>query len=224
MDPKIPVQSYVESFLAHEEYLTPTTLCAIMTSCGSDKGDIRHNYTTLYSKLFSQWKEKDINLFELGLGTNNLDVPSNMGSEGKPGASLYGWSIYFPKAHIYGADIDKRVLFNDQNIKTYYCDQLDENSIKELFEHPDLKDLQFDIIIEDGLHQFEANLIFLWNSIAKLKKGGIYIVEDLNELRRESFKMILPHLQSMLSLSYINIVTIPSPFNQSDNTLLVIQK
>lgn len=78
-------------------------------------------------------KDKDITLFELGLSTNNIDIPSNMGVKGKPGAFLYGWREYFLNAKIYGADIDKRTTV-----------------IKEI--HPQLHD----IIIDDGLHEFAA--------------------------------------------------------------------
>ena len=220
---KIPVKDYIEEFLLKEEYDISTTLCAIMTSFGSDKGDQRHNYTTLYSKLFHPWKNEAVNLFELGVGTNFdtfllVWVPKGMR------ASLYGWSLFFPKGSIYGADIDKRILFNDQNIKTYYCNQLDAESIQALFSNEDLKNISFDIIIEDGLHEFDANLSFLLNSIHKLKKDGIYITEDLDAVSRASFKQVLPLLKESLNLQYIDVLEIPFHLNRFDNALLIIQK
>ena len=36
------------------------------------------------------------------------------------------WKEYFSNAEIYGADIDKNVLFFENRIKTYHVDQLDE--------------------------------------------------------------------------------------------------
>lgn len=222
--PKIPVKKWLNEFLTNKEYKTATTLCAIMTSFGSDKGDERHNYTTLYSKLFSPWKNENIHLFELGIGTNFTDIPFNMGSQGKPGASLFGWALFFPKAHIYGADIDKRVLFNEGSIKTYYCDQCDAKSIQDLFSHDDLKNIDFDIIIEDGLHEFSANLNFLLNSIHKVKKGGLYIIEDLNANSRVAFIEILPQLKKSLKLTFSEVILIPSHLNRFDNALLIIQK
>ena len=43
---------------------------------------------------------------------------------------------YFPNANIFGADIDKNILFNDQNrIKTFYVDQLDRKSVENLWEN-----------------------------------------------------------------------------------------
>ena len=49
---------------------------------------------------------------------------------GKPGASLRVWRDYFPNAIIYGADIDKDILFAEERIKTFYIDQLDPVAIK----------------------------------------------------------------------------------------------
>lgn len=226
MDTKenIPVKEWIEEYFSKKEYLIPTTLCAIMTSYGSDKGEGRHNYTTLYSKLFSPWKNEKIYVFELGIGTNNEEILSNMGAEGKPGASLYGWSLFFPEAQIYGADIDKRILFEDTNIQTFYCDQMNKKSIQELFQNESLKDIYFDIMIEDGLHTFEANLNFLLSSIHKLKKGGFFIVEDLSAAARVAFINHIPALKKNLDLTYLEVLLIPSKYNRFDNALLLIQK
>ena len=93
-----------------------TDLCRIMAANRSDKGnpDIYqawHNYTIYYDKIFSPWRERPLRIFELGLGTNDTSIESNMGENGRPGASLFGWREYFPNASIFGADIDKKILF-----------------------------------------------------------------------------------------------------------------
>ena len=46
-----------------------------------------------------------------------------MEKEFNPGASLRAWRDYFVKADIYGADIDKKILFNENKIKNFYVDQ-----------------------------------------------------------------------------------------------------
>ena len=38
----------------------------------------------------------------------------------------------------------------------------------------------FDIIIDDGLHTTDANINLFINSFDKLKKNGIYIIEDVH--------------------------------------------
>lgn len=157
--------------------LAPTKMCRVMTKYGSDKSRL-HNYTTVYSALFKGRYDQPLRIFELGMGTNNPDVPSNMGLFGAPGASHRGWRELFPRALVYGADIDRRILFQEDRIKTFYCDQLDRSSIRELWSHPDLKG-GADIIIEDALHTFEANETFLQESLDHLRPGGIFITEDI---------------------------------------------
>src|SRR5215469_11265869 len=79
--------------------LAPTKMCRVMTKYGSDKGRV-NNYTSLYSALFKERCNEPLRIFELGLGTNNPDAPSNMGVFGVPGASLRGWRELFPHARV----------------------------------------------------------------------------------------------------------------------------
>ena len=48
---------------------------------------------------------------------------------GKPGASLKVWKDYFVNAQIFGADIDRNILFKEDRIETYHVNQLDQESI-----------------------------------------------------------------------------------------------
>ena len=159
-----------------------TPLCEIMGRYGSDKGNLdnsqQHNYTTFYHYLFKNLKPSRV--FELGIGTNDVTMASNMGANGRPGASLYCWREFFPNALVYGADIDRKCLFATDRIQTFYCDQTDQTSIQQLWAHPELSE-KFDIIIEDGLHHLHANVCFFENSIHKLARGGYYIIEDIRE-------------------------------------------
>jgi len=200
-----------------------TSLCNIMTKCGSDKGSY-HNYTTIYYDYFNDISNNNLNIFELGLGTNYTDVASSMGPNGTPGASLYGWKEFFPNSNIYGADIDKRILFSDDRIKTYFCDQTNIQSINNLWNISDLINLEFDIIVDDGLHEFNANLTFFENSFYKLKKGGKYIIEDLFPETIKNFEDIKEQLiikHDILSFEVLNLVKDHYPI---DNSILVISK
>jgi SAM-dependent methyltransferase len=169
--------SHLATQLQSVNVLAPTEMCYVMTKYGSDKGR-SNNYTPLYSALFNEHCDEPLRVFELGLGTNNPGAPSNMGVFGSPGASLRAWRELFPHAQVYGADIDRGTLFQEDRIKTFYCDQLDRSSIRELWSHQDLQG-GADIIIEDGLHTFEANVSFLEMSLDHLRPGGIYVAEDI---------------------------------------------
>jgi hypothetical protein len=202
----------------------PTPLCDIMGYFGSDKGHreilrSRHNYTTLYHHLFNRMRDQPVRLFELGLGTNNVKIPSNMGPEGKPGASLFGWREYFPKGQIYGADIDKEILFTSERINTFYCDQTSPESIAGLWKQvPE----GFDIIIEDGLHTFSANVCFFKNSIHKLNAGGYYIVEDISKADMSAFEEAIRVWKEEYPHTF-TLVTLPSTVNTWDNSVLIVQ-
>lgn len=206
----------------------PTPLCKIMGDNKSDKGsyDIKksqHNYTTFYYSIFNKIQNDNLRLFELGLGTNNVNVLSNMGPNGRPGASLYGWRDFFPNSKIYGADIDKGILFSTDRIKTFYCDQTNPDVIKELWNNDELQE-DFDIIIEDGLHTYEANVCFLENSIHKLKVNGYYIVEDIITGDINLFNQKIKEWKIRFPNLIFTLLRIPSFVNNIDNNLLVVYK
>jgi|TARA_B110000261_G_scaffold150596_1_gene178270 hypothetical protein len=164
-------------------------LCKLSQKHGSDKGwQLNeyekspfkwkpHTFTTFYHSIFDFNRDNAKLVFECGIGTNKEGLKSSMGTYGKPGASLRMWRDYFYNANIYGADIDKGILFNEDRINTYFVDQLDSETIKSMWNNIGLKD--FDIIIDDGLHEVDANLNFFHNSFNKLKKNGIYVIEDV---------------------------------------------
>ena len=206
-----------------------TPLCEIMGRNNSDKGNIDiknswHNYTPIYYALFKDLRDKELRIFELGLGTNNINLPSNMGINGTPGASVYGWKEFFPNSQIYGADIDKDILFNTDRIKTYYCDQTNKDIIEKMWNHPDLQE-NFDIIIEDGLHELEANVCFFENSIHKLKSKGYYIIEDIIYIYKELFLKKIEEWKIKYSDCLFKLLEIPSEKNKYyDNRILIVHK
>lgn len=141
---------------------------------GSDKSTV-HDYHKLYGKILD-----DINhpylIFEIGLGTNNVDIVSNMGRLGKPGASLRAFRESYPNAMIYGADFDKRILFNEDRISTFFVDQTSPLTFESLYENiPD----EFDLMIDDGLHSISANLNSLKFFMTKIRVGGYIVIEDI---------------------------------------------
>jgi hypothetical protein len=204
-----------------------TPLCEIMGRNKSDKGrtdliNSWHNYTTFYYSIFNEMRNNNLRIFELGLGTNNTNLPSNMGADGRPGASLYGWAEFFPNSAIFGADIDKDILFKTNQISTFYCDQTKPEVIKEMWNHVSLEQ-PFDIIIEDGLHTYEANVCFFENSIHKVK-SGYYIIEDILGEDIEKFNNKIVEWKSMYPDCTFTLVSLPSFRNRVDNNLLVIKK
>ena len=194
-------------------------LTDLMNLHGSDQGgrNNHHNYSDYYSELFYNNKNNIKNFLEIGLGSNNTNIPSNMGSDGIPLASLRAWKDFFKNANIFGADIDKNILKNEDRIKTFYVDQTDPKSIKEMFEKIGIK--KFDIILEDGLHEFNANLCFFENSINFLEDDGTYIIEDVYYKDQDRFINYFEKTNFNFS-----IVDIFHEKNIANNCLIIIRK
>lgn len=206
--------------------LNHTILCYLMDKFGSDKGIGKHEYTRVYHNLFHNIVNNSINLFELGIGTNNLDIQSSMGIYGRPGASLRAWKEYFPLGNIYSADIDQRILFEEDRIKTFYVDQTNSLEIQKLWNDEQLKNIEFDIMIDDGLHTIDANLIFLQESFYKLKRGGLYIIEDVVvDYLPEFIKRIGNFIhREQISDFDIKIINSSNGFWINDNCMIVFYK
>ena len=219
---------YKIKFLGHYEetkfsYITNSNsnskLTELMNYYGSDKGgkNNHHNYADFYSEIFFHQRNEIKSFLEIGLGTNNVNLPSNMGIDGVPLASLRAWRDYFKNAQIYGADIDKSILTNEERIKTFFVDQTNPESIKKLFNS--IGELKFDIILEDGLHEYNANICFFENSIDYLKNNGIYIIEDIFYKDKKKF------LNYFKNKNYsFSIVDIYHNKNIANNCLAIVRK
>ena len=170
-------------------------LAQLCDKYGSDKGSSKklnhnypwkpHSYTEFYEFMFSHRRFEIDTIFECGVGTSDLNFPANMGAFGKAGASLRVWQEYFPNALVYGGDIDSSVLFNEGRIKTYYLDQTDPSSINSFFQLT-AQD-EFDLMVDDGLHTFEAGWTLFIHSNHLLKQGGVYIIEDVRPRTMKKF-------------------------------------
>lgn len=214
-----------KSLLQTINVVKTTPLCEIMGRHGSDKGSIfieesHHNYTTAYYKLFKLHRKRVKRVFEMGIGTTNLALPSNMGVAGKPGASLHGWAEFFPHATVVGADIDPGVLFQTDRIQTVLCDQTDPARLRALWDTDAMQE-GFDVILDDGLHTFDANVLFFEHSIHKLNPGGYFVIEDIdgNTFKRWERKLAewrtgFPHME-------FTLLPLPCKSNIHNNNLLV---
>jgi hypothetical protein len=195
---------------------------------GSDKGELKaeghpypwlsHTYTDYYSRLFGNFRDGITKVFECGLGTNNPDIPSSMGILGKPGASLRVWRDYFPNAFVWGADIDREVLFQEERIRTLFIDQLNTDSIQKFWEEVGVRD--FDFIVDDGLHTFEAGSNLFLNSIDYLSPTGVYVIEDVSEPGLLRYKEFFKETQFIVD--YV-LMSGPNP-DIVDNNLVVVRK
>lgn len=154
-----------------------------------------HTYYNKYSQLFSQIRATPVKLFEMGIGTVNPNIPSSMAGYQKyynyqPGASLRAWSDYFSHSDskIYGGDIDPEtcnptLYTNYPKIVCGVVDQRDSDSVKKLFSETfEISNISenFDIMIDDGLHDLDASITTMKAAWDYLKPNGYYIIESTN--------------------------------------------
>ena len=197
-----------------------TPLCKIMKEFNTDKGKDYHNYSPVYYVLLKHRKCKHV--FEMGIGHVNNDFTCNMSfmNNYQAGSSLRAWRSFFPDAVIYGADIYEKAVEDarSENIVTFQCNQLNSNQIKETFESLPL----FDLMIDDGYHDFNANACLFENSQHKLQIDGLYIIEDINTCEISKFKERIVCWKQKYPKYEFWILDIPKCSGKKDNNNCIL--
>ena len=119
------------------------------------------NYGSIYENLFKKFKNDKLRILEIGVAN---------------GHSLAGWYTYFPNAEVYGIDIKQKhkLFYSGSRLKYFQVDITDKNQVAN-FKN---KNILFDIIIDDSLHDLSGYCNNLINFFPILKPGGIYSLED----------------------------------------------
>jgi cephalosporin hydroxylase len=131
------------------------------TGFASDKWT---HYPFIYDMLFSQILERGNPITLLEIGVQN-------------GGSLEIWKKYLPAgSEIHGLDINEKckTLQFSKNIHFHLGNAADKKIIESEF-----KDIQFDVIIDDGSHISKEVIATFINLFGFLKEGGLYLIEDL---------------------------------------------
>ena len=209
-------------------YEIATPLCLLMSKYKCYKGgknilESWHNYSTLYYELFKDIKNNELRIFEMGIGTKNLNIPFNSGSLYNIGASLLVWQEFFPNSKIFGADIDGDSLFHTERIKTYYCDQKNPFVIDYMWKEKELLE-DFDIIIDDGYKDIKYNYLFFEKSIEKLKEEGYYFIEGIPNHQISLWKDKIQQIKLKYNNLLLYLIQIASRVNSYDNNILLIKK
>lgn len=136
----------------------------------TDKEYPTHHYISkFYSEKFDKFKDENINILEIGVGS---------------GGSLLLWNDFFSYALIYALDIgssfDKRFEKCKENVKNMEKIFLTESDAYQQKVADSLP--KFDIIIDDGPHTFGSHIKFLELYLPKLNSGGILVIEDIDDI------------------------------------------
>ena len=139
----------------------------------NDKKDLNKwvHYFDIYEENFSKYKNKKITILEIGIFR---------------GGSLRMWKDYFSSdSLIVGIDINPVCKkFEKDNIKTYIGDQTDKNFLNSV-----IQDIgKPDIIIDDGGHTSNQQIISFDYLFNHLKTEGIYLIEDTHTSYHSDFQ------------------------------------
>lgn len=146
------------------------------TAYGSDKAT-DHDYDRLYGFLLRDFDSVS-RILEIGLGTTDTRIVSNMGISGSPGASLRAFRDCCVSAEVIGLEFDSKILFTENRIRTYFVDQTRPETFADL---SDVVGGDFDLMVDDGLHAPHANIFSLSFFMPRLKIGGFAVIEDISK-------------------------------------------
>jgi len=136
---------------------------------GTDKSSRTHRYTKLYEKYLGGWRDKALNIFEIGMGH---------------GASINMWLDYFRNAHVCCLDIDyvrdKMIRWVREEFRNRFVGVEGDQGDTEVLQKIVKEQGKFHIIIDDGSHIYRDQQISLGFLFPYVNKGCYYIIEDLH--------------------------------------------
>ena len=137
----------------------------------SNKKSIKwEKYFFFYEQIFSKFRDKKITFVEIGV----LD-----------GGSLEIWKKYFgDESRIIGIDKNPECKkLENKNFEIYIGSQSDPNFWKNFYN--DIGSV--DIVLDDGGHTNDQQIITLVESIKNINDGGIHIVEDVHSSYQKQY-------------------------------------
>jgi hypothetical protein len=120
------------------------------------------HYFDIYHRHLQKFVGRKVNLLEIGVYS---------------GGSLAMWRTYFgPKCRVYGVDIEPACkAYETQEIGIFIGDQSDRGFWRRFREMvPEL-----DIVIDDGGHLAQQQIVTLEEILPHLNAGGVYVCEDI---------------------------------------------
>lgn len=137
------------------------TLDEIGLKNGTDKASDRNDFLRRYEPFLEKHRNQKVKLLEIGV----------LG-----GSSIRTWRDYFSEGEIIGGDINP-------DVKQYAGDRI----CIEIIDQGKAVDLErlvakgpYDVIIDDGSHLWEHQILTLRTLLPALKPGGVFIIEDLD--------------------------------------------
>ena len=121
-----------------------------------------NHYFEIYERHFGRFRDQEVHILEVGVYS---------------GGSLEMWQKYFgPRCKVYGVDIEPSCkAYESESVRIFIGDQADRNFWRHLKRQVPV----LDIVIDDGCHWPEYQIITLEELLPHLRPGGVYLCEDV---------------------------------------------
>jgi hypothetical protein len=121
------------------------------------------HYFDIYHRHFNRFRGTAVRVLEIGIYS---------------GGSLQMWREYFgPRCQIFGIDIEPACkIYESDSVRVFIGDQSDRNFWKRLKQEVPA----IDIVVDDGSHIPEHQIITLEELLPVLQPGGVYLCEDIH--------------------------------------------
>ncbi|MEV4496195.1 hypothetical protein AB0J84_10880 [Micromonospora arborensis] len=133
---------------------------------GSDKWGARW-YAGQYERFFHAYRDRPVRILEIGIG--------GFQEADRGGASLEMWKRYFPRALVFGIDIEDKRFLETQRLRTFRGNQADPEFLSKVLEETG----ELDIVIDDGSHFCSDQIKSFEFLFPRLAAGGLYVIEDM---------------------------------------------
>ncbi|KAJ3279227.1 hypothetical protein HK104_001648 [Borealophlyctis nickersoniae] len=151
----------------------PPSWYELAAAAGTDKVNF-HHYENLYEQYLPRLRNQHVKFLEIGLGCG-------MG----PGKSHKLWREYFPDIDLYFIEFEKicleELLGNNTHMRSeatfYNGDQADPVFLEHVIQK---SGGNFDVVVDDGGHTMQQQMVSFAHLFPAVKPGGVYIIEDLH--------------------------------------------
>jgi hypothetical protein len=182
------------------------SLVELVDNTRTDKNTV-HSYLDLYERLLQSKKLTAKNVLEIGIWA---------------GGSIKLWHDYFPNAIVHALD---RLPLNEiwprlrQNKRIKLYTSID--AYDERFFNMNLKNIKFDMVLDDGPHTIDSMKQFIILYSQLLADDGILILEDIQSI--EWVKILIEVVPENLK-KFVEIYDLRENKGRYDDIVLVINK
>ena len=122
-----------------------------------------NHYFDIYNRYFSRFRDIPVNVLEIGVSH---------------GGSLQMWKDYFgSKCQIFGIDRNSKCKQLEENrVQIFIGNQTNESFLEEVIQQIP----HIDILIDDGGHRMEQQIVTFKKLFPHIDKNGVYLCEDVH--------------------------------------------